>query len=645
MIRNTNGNTGRTSSLWPLIVVLVFIGLVPVRCKKFDVSQVVIVKTVGVSEVTTSSCRAAGTLVDVGPEGVNEHGFCWSLTQDYAQAIDCKPQGSRTERGSFNDIIEGFAPGTTYYIFAFAENEDGRKYGDPVSFTTLSPLAPGVETGALQEVTPTSVTCEYSVFADGGSPVTARGLAWSTEPAPSLDNHIVDGTGTGTFTSTVTGLVPETEYHLWAYATNEVGTNFGEDRTFSTPPQTGLPEVETGMVSEVTPTTAIVEYNVLSDGGSPVIEKGVAWSTQSEPNLENHAADGEGTGIDTVLITGLTPDTPYYAWAYATNANGTAFGNEVTFGTPGETGVPIVHTDPIEIVGEFDIYVTGSITSDGGSMIIDKGFCWSLEPVPTMDNFSVVVGTGPGNFEFTIAELLPVTTYYIRAFATNANGIGYGEERSATTLDACGQPFVDERNGHVYPTVRIGEQCWMAANLDFGQQIPSSEIPSDNASPEKYCYDDDGANCEAYGGLYYWEEMMQYNFTEGSQGVCPDGWHIPSDEEWKILEMELGMTREQADAIMTRGTNEGGKLKAPGTDLWDEPNAGATNESGFTALPAGFYENGNYSLIRGATVYWTSSTEVDTTFWFRMLTKDIETVIRQKSTSESRAVSVRCLKD
>jgi len=137
--------------------------------------------------------------------------------------------------------------------------------------------------------------------------------------------------------------------------------------------------------------------------------------------------------------------------------------------------------------------------------------------------------------------------------------------------------IVDIRDGRVYRTVNIGEQWWMAENLNYGTMIDSTEEQSDNGVPEKYCYKDKEENCEIYGGLYHWDEIMDYSTTPGSQGLCPTGWHIPTENDWEILKKFLGGS-----------TVAGGKMKEPGTTHWIHPNAEATNSSGFTALPGGY---------------------------------------------------------
>jgi len=164
----------------------------------------------------------------------------------------------------------------------------------------------------------------------------------------------------------------------------------------------------------------------------------------------------------------------------------------------------------------------------------------------------------------------------------------------------CGQTFRDLRDAKVYPTVQIGTQCWMAKNLNVGTRINGSQEQTNNSPTpfiEKYCYENSEANCEVYGGLYQWDEMMLYSSTPGKQGICPTGWHLPTDAEWTTLITYLG-----GESVA------GGKMKETGTTHWLSPNTGATNSSGFIGLPGGSREtDGGFYDLRWYGDFWSSS--------------------------------------
>jgi uncharacterized protein (TIGR02145 family) len=165
--------------------------------------------------------------------------------------------------------------------------------------------------------------------------------------------------------------------------------------------------------------------------------------------------------------------------------------------------------------------------------------------------------------------------------------------RIIATTWQCGNPITDSRDGQIYNTVLIGSQCWMAENLNVGIRV-SPYGQSNNGIIEKLCYGEIPANCDEYGGLYEWGEMMNYTTGETNQGICPTGWHIPTLNEWETLIGFLGGP-----------STAGGKLKETGFNHWNEPNTGASNESGFTALGSGKWEDG-YNSMDQAGLFWTN---------------------------------------
>jgi len=199
-------------------------------------------------------------------------------------------------------------------------------------FTSL----PTVITTAVTSITDTTATSGGNITSDGGTTVTTRGVCWNTSTNPvATANHTTNGTGTGTFTSSITGLTANTTYYVRAYATNSVGTAYGNEVFFTTASATAsFAVLTTTAVSSIATTSAISGGNVTSDGGASVIARGVCWNTSTNPvATANHTTDGTGTGTFTSNITSLTLDTTYYVRAYATNSVGTAYGNEVFFTT------------------------------------------------------------------------------------------------------------------------------------------------------------------------------------------------------------------------------------------------------------------------------------------------------------------------
>ena len=203
------------------------------------------------------------------------------------------------------------------------------------------PITPTVTTNEVTDITITSAICGGNVTADGGAEVTARGVCWSTSQNPTIsDSHTTDGSGTGSYTSNITGLNAGTTYYVRAYATNSEGTSYGSRKSFTTTQHYEPPTVTTNDVTGITETTAVCGGNVTADGGAEITARGVCWSTSQNPTIsDSHTTDGSGTGSFTSNMTGLTENTVYYIRAYATNSYGTSYGSQKSFTTNGQINV------------------------------------------------------------------------------------------------------------------------------------------------------------------------------------------------------------------------------------------------------------------------------------------------------------------
>jgi uncharacterized protein (TIGR02145 family) len=189
--------------------------------------------------------------------------------------------------------------------------------------------------------------------------------------------------------------------------------------------------------------------------------------------------------------------------------------------------------------------------------------------------------------------------------------------------------------GKTYHTLQIGTQCWFRENLNAGTRVNGIIAQSNNGILEKYCYNDNEDSCTIYGGLYQWNEAMQYATVPGSQGVCPSGWHLPSDSEWTTLTSFLGTP----DSV-------GGKLKEAGTAHWASPNTAASNISGFTAYGGGYRrsDNGTFSSIRLGGHFHTSTDTSATLVWKRYLGYNTA-AIQRNANQKNNGFSIRCIRN
>jgi uncharacterized protein (TIGR02145 family) len=206
---------------------------------------------------------------------------------------------------------------------------------------------------------------------------------------------------------------------------------------------------------------------------------------------------------------------------------------------------------------------------------------------------------------------------------------------------------VTDIDGNVYQTVKIGTQWWMAENLKVTHYRNGEAIPNVTDSTEweslatgAWCsYNNEAGNIATYGLLYNWYTV------DDNRNIAPDGWHVPTDEEWKMLEIHLGMSQSEADTTDWRGTDEGGKLKEDGTTHWNNPNTGATNESGFLALPGGYCViTGTFANIGDLAYFWPSTENISNRAWHRVLGYNNSVVYRETS-YKRHGFSVRCVRD
>ena len=215
----------------------------------------------------------------------------------------------------------------------------------------------------------------------------------------------------------------------------------------------------------------------------------------------------------------------------------------------------------------------------------------------------------------------------------------------ATNIPCPGTPTVDYE-GQLYNTIQILSQCWLKENLNVGTMINSSQYQTNNSIMEKYCYNNSPDSCTKYGGLYQWDEMMQYTNQEGVQGICPSGWHLPTDDEWKVLEGAADSHYLIGDAVWYnfgfRGSDVGANLKT--SSGWYE-NGNGTDQFGFSGLPGGIINSNSYFNGAGNMGYWwTSTITVSYHAWMRYL-HYISPCSGSYLWADENGFSVRCIKD
>lgn len=401
------------------------------------------VSTGEVTNITTTYALSGGNVLSDGGLAVTARGLCWSSKPGPNLKDTYSTDGGGT--GSFITNIINLSPGTTYYVRAYATNSLGTAYGNEVSFTTETVhTVPTVTTTAATAVTSGSAVSGGNVTNTGGDAVTARGVCWSTSQNPTITNsHTIDGSGSGAYSSNITGLTASTTYYVRAYATNISGTAYGNQISFTTSAAVMLPSLTTAGISSISSISAVSGGTISSDGGASVTARGVCWSTNQNPTISNaHTSDGTGTGTFISNITGLNASTTYYVRAYATNSAGTAYGDQKSFTTSPSATVPSVTTANVTNITSTTAISGGNVTSTGGAAVTLRGVCWSTSQNPTIFNAHTSDGSGTGTFVSSLEGLLPSTTYYVRAYATNSQGTAYGNQLSFTTSPTIAIPTV-----------------------------------------------------------------------------------------------------------------------------------------------------------------------------------------------------------
>lgn len=283
------------------------------------------VSTKPVTDITANSAKCGGNITNSGGMDITARGVCWGIEHNPTISDAHTTDGNGI--GEFESEITELNANVTYYVRAYATSSYGTSYGEEREFKTVVGMAV-VTTKSITGITASSAVSGGNVVSDGGFSITARGVCWSTSQNPTItDVHTSDGGETGTYTSQLSSLAYNTTYYVRAYATNSKGTSYGEEKTFTT--NKLVPTVTTTAASSITSNSAVTGGNVTSDGGANVTARGVCWGTQHNPTITgSHTSDGNGTGAFTSTITGLNPATVYYVRAYATNSEGTSYGEQ-----------------------------------------------------------------------------------------------------------------------------------------------------------------------------------------------------------------------------------------------------------------------------------------------------------------------------
>ncbi len=368
---------------------------------------------------------------------------------------------------------------------------------------------------------------------------------------------------------------------------------------------------------------------IISDGGAPIIAKGVCWNLNGNPTIDDtKTLDGAGNANYSSEVKDLALANTYYLRAYAINSEGVGYGQVIKIITanPKLATIKTIEGTDIDVNS---ITLKAELIDNGKAQITEKGICWGINELPTTSDKKVSVTSNENIFETNITNLEINTTYYFRSYAINSVGTSYGNQLSYKTKDS-----VVDVEGNSYKIVKIGNQIWMAENLKTTKYNDGVSLMFTSSSYDwlmqtkgAYCWTHDDPSYKNIYGAYY-------NFNAVKTGkLAPKGWRVPTQADWVQLQNHLGGP-----------ATSGGKLKSTG-NRWEFPNLGASNESGFNALPASYRSkvNGTNPFVGQYSLFWSSTPGTNGAGRFMLYYYDATSNF--DFDSETFGFNVRCIKE
>jgi len=502
------------------------------------------------SSITESSLTSVGTLTSATVSGKVIVGTASATASSAVFEANSTTQGLLPPRMTYEQKTSITSPvaGLTIWCSNCGTSGQMQVYNGTVWTNMVGDVAlgavPTITTTAATSIASTSAVSGGTVTSDGGTTITARGVCWSTSINPTIANSktIVAGT-TGTYTSNITGLTINTTYYLRAYATNSVGTAYGNQISFST---VSLPTIASTLAAtDITTTTAISGGNITSDGGGAITARGICWGTSVNPTTSNSLSTVAGTtGTYTSTMTSLTSGTLYYVRAYATNGAGTSYGTQISFNTQSP---PIVaSTTAATSITATSASSGGNLTNDGGLTITAKGVCWSTSPNPTIADSKTDNGVTAGTYISSITGLTASTLYYVRAYATNTAGTAYASQISFTTLatppadvtSATGRIWLDRNLGASRVATSATDANAFGDLYQWGRATDGHQSRTSTKTNGIVTTNTPGDALFIFSSpsfLYDWRSPQNGDLWQGVTGVnnpCPTGYRLPTDVEW-----------------------------------------------------------------------------------------------------------------
>ena len=607
--------------------------------------------TLAATNVTGTSAKCGGNITADGGSTITARGICWGVSS--SPTVDGDHIANGTGAGSFYVNLNDLQSGITYHVRAYAVNSVGTAYGNEITFTTATPTVDGEPCPGMPTVTDADGNIYNTVaigqqcwmkenlkttqFSDGTA------IPWSSSNSTVPNRYNPGGNASNV---TTYGYL----YNWYAVMNGNASSNSNPSPVQGVCPS-GWHVPSNMEWSQLTGyVSAFTDFQC--DNNSQNIAKALAATTNWTAigsilcavgyNTNNNNATGF-SALPSGNRTGSVGSNAYF-WTCTQSDVGTAYAIGLSYNSPSLTvsadnaktaGFAVRCVSDIAIAGGVtQVVVTGGVTSItensavcGGSVIMDNGFtitargvCWSTSPHPTIDGDHTVETAGLGGFTSNLTGLAYGTTYYVRAYAVIGGETFYGSEVFFTTLTPfiCGTGTVTDYDGNVYNTVQIGNQCWMKENMRTTHYSNGTAISAGGSgytsSATSQLYYNPG-NTTIYGYLYTWNAAKGPDaVSANNQGICPTGWHVPSDGEWTELTQYVS---NQSQYLCSNNTSYIAKALASTTG-WNSSTGtcvvgltpGNNNATGFSALPAGTYYpygGNNYFGSGEHACFWTST--------------------------------------
>ena len=494
--------------------------------------------------ITHTTVELGGEILEEGGGNVSENGFVLS-TNPSPVVTDLKFLVSKGKT-SIALVVNKLKVNTKYYVRTYAINEKGIAYGSEQTFTTLDYSLASISTDVPKNITTSTVEIFSTISNEGGGSVSERGFCLSLNASPKIsDNKFpVTSKGVGTFSLVLTNLKGNTKYYIRSYAINEKGIAYGSEQTFTTLDYS-LASISTDIPKNITISTVEIFSTISNEGGGSVSERGFCLSLNPNPTISDNKfpVTSKGAGTFSLIITSLKENTKYYIRSYAINEKGVAYGNEQFFITL-NTEVPTVRTDFPKNISYSSVEVSGAVLQNGGLEILETGLVYGLNSLPTINDFKIISLNILNNSSILISNLKEKTKYFIRVYAINKKGIGYGNEQVFSTPEisvvksSTGRIWMDRNLGAKRVATSSGDTESFGDLYQWGRYSDGHQFRDSQNTKELSSVDKPNSAQFIVPDNYPsdWRKPQNNNLWQGVNGinnVCPAGFRIPTLQEWK----------------------------------------------------------------------------------------------------------------